>query len=167
MAEIIRTLDEVLKNKNIKTSQLDYYKMNNSCDSIVKLVQLNSKTFSSIIEHIVKKIFSLKNRKNPSHDAIYNHSKIEIKSSRYWVSIRDFKFQHVMKNLEYDILILVIVEFHTLKFFGIKKTKVLELYDKKIVKQQGGGEGQGIWFTLKTIRPFVKELNNIDDLKLI
>lgn len=163
---IIDTLRDILINNNICISQLQYYKNNNSIPEVLELIKYNSKTLGSICEKTTIKHFNLIKSNIYDYDAIYDNIKFEIKSSRYWVSVNDWKWQHIMRELQYDYVIFVGIDYTSLRFFIIKKLMLLDLYyqDLDIVKQQGNGEGQGLWTNYKKIRIFCKEIFTKFDL---
>lgn len=137
----------------------DFYKQNNAHSSILPLISLDNKSFGSIMEDIVRERFGLEKSTHSSYDASLNGIKFEQKSSRYWRTLGDFKWQHVMKDHPYDILILIAIDFQSIRVYTMTKTTFLELIDKNIVKQQGGAEGQGYWFTRNKVRDYLTEID--------
>lgn len=136
----------------------DFYKQNDAHSSILPLVSLDNKSFGSLLEDIIRERFGLEKSTHSSYDASLNGIKFEQKSSRYWRTLGDFKWQHVMKDHPYDILILIAIDFQSIKVYTMTKTTFLELINKNIVKQQGGAEGQGYWFTRNKVRDYLTEI---------
>ena len=150
------------KNINNKLTQEDFYRNNNSCENILKLVRLNNKAFGETLQCIVKDLLDLDKSCDAGHDAqkLSHGLKFEIKSARYWISIRDFKWQHIMEEHEYDYLILVGIDFDCLRLYLISKYQFMKLKTKGIAKQQGRAEGQGLWVSRKKILDHLIEIKN-------
>lgn len=148
-------------------SLLDYYKKNKAHSSILPLVSLDNKMFGSTLEDIVRERLGLGKSPHSSYDAVYKDNnkeiKFEIKASRYWRGLCDFKWQHIMKNHPYDMLLLICIEFHEIKMYTMHKSTFLSLVEKNIVKQQGGAEGQGYWMTRKQVEKYLIELRHHQD----
>jgi hypothetical protein len=149
---------------NKKTETLiDFYKKNNAHSSILPLVSLDNKLFGSILEDIVRERLGLDKSPHSSYDACFKDMKFEIKASRYWRTLEDFKWQHIMKDHPYDMLLLVGIEFQEIKIYMMHKKIFLDLVQRNIVKQQGGAEGQGYWMTRKQVLKYLVELRNHQD----
>lgn len=146
-----------------KVTQVDYYINNNASPDVIKLVEMNNKTFGETMQNVIKEILKLDKPINSSHDAriINKGLKFEIKSSRYWTNKHDFVWQHIMENHTYDHLILLGLDFHEILVYTISKEKLLELKEQQIIKIQGGAEGQGLWFDRKSILNYLTVINNI------
>ena len=153
--------------KNIKNvmNQEQYYKLNGSSENILKIVRLSNKAFGEKIQCIIQELLSLTKSSHTGHDAQLesNNLKFEIKSSRYGVRNNDFTWQHIMEQHNYDHLILVGIDFFSLRVFIISKTQFMKLTDN-LVKVQGGAEGQGKWCTFRKIEEYLYEIKNKDDL---
>jgi hypothetical protein len=151
------------KNKiiNIKESQLDFYKRNNACREVLKLVGLESKAFGMFIERIIREMFSMNKPLNSQHDAIFNDKKIEIKSSRFWGGTMDCKWQHVEPTYDYDYILFVLVEFQDLRIWGMHKSKVKKMIEQGILTPQGK---QGYWCKMSSILPHLTLMMSLDSL---
>jgi hypothetical protein len=160
MRTIARTtaLQNILKT----TTQLDYYKENLAHSATLKLVELNNKTFGERMQKIVIEFLNLDPSSSSGHDAQLKdlNLKFEIKSSRYWLSSFDFKWQHIMEYHDYDYLILTGLDFNEINMYVISKLEILDLKEKGIIKQQGGGEGQGLWFARKKVESYLHKVDN-------
>ena len=75
------------------------------------------------MENIIIEYIDAKKSKLTSYDYLYNGIKIEQKSSRYWRSINDFKWQHVMLKHDYHMLLLIGIDFNDIKIYAISKKK--------------------------------------------
>ena len=157
ITNVVKT--EEFKNIRDTINQEEYYRKNNSPDDILKLVKLSNKAFGEKIQSIIQELLYLEKSNDSGHDAVYNTIKFEIKSSRYSIRNKDFTWQHIMEEHDYDYLILVGIDFFDLKVFIISKNDFLLLKTDR-VKMQGGGEGQGLWCTYKQIQTYLYELNN-------
>ena len=40
----------------------------------------------------------------------------------------------------------------------------MDLYDKNVIKQQGSAEGQGLWFSLSQIKPYITDVGTRDKM---
>ena len=143
-------------------SQEGLYKKNGACENILQLVRLSNKAFGEKLQSIVKDLLELDNSCDAGHDAqkISMNCKFEIKSSRYAVSTRDFMWQHIMEEHDYDYLILVGVDYNCLKMYLISKYYFMKLKTKGLVTQQGRAEGQGLWAQRKNILPYLQEIKS-------
>jgi hypothetical protein len=150
-----------------------FYQRNGSPPEIVDLVGLSNKRFGTEMEKIVCKITGC--QKIPDkvgetgwdckHEETNNY--IEIKSSRYWQSIRDWKWQHILADHEWSHLILVGIDFKEIKLFLLTKDIFMHLIEKGLVTQQGGAGGQGCWFEYKKTSTFLHPItgNTLEEIK--
>jgi len=154
------------KIKNVKT-QVDYYIENNAHPDIIKMVGLGNKSFGERLQRIVMEYLNLDKPNNTGHDVqhILSNKKFEVKSSRFWVTNGDWKWQHIMEIHQYDFLLLCGVNFQSVDVFIISKKEFISLKEKGLVTQQGGAEGQGLWCTYKNIKDFLKPINNLEEFK--
>lgn len=151
--------------KSVKT-QVDYYKENNSHSDIIKMVSLGNKSFGERLQRIIMEYFNLDKPSNTGHDIKQNSSgkKFEVKSSRFWVNNGDWKWQHIMENHDYDYLLLCGINFNSIDVFIISKKDFISLKNKKLVTQQGGAEGQGLWCNYSNIKEYLTPIKNTEDL---
>jgi hypothetical protein len=151
--------------KTVKT-QLDYYVENNAHPDILKIVSLSNKSFGEKIQRIIKECLSLDKPTNTGHDLrqILSGKNFEVKSSRFWVTNGDWKWQHIMEDHEYDYLLFCGVNFNSIDVFIISKSDLLNLKSKGLVTQQGGAEGQGLWCNYKNIKNYLTPIRNVEDL---
>jgi len=143
-----------------KMNQEEFYRSNGSTENLLKLVKQSNKAFGEKLQSIVKEVLDLDDSEDAGHDAqkLDLDLKFEIKSSRYGVTTKDFMWQHIMEEHDYDYLILVGVDFDGLKVYVISKYDFMELKEDGIVTQQGRAEGQGLWVTRKKILPHLTEI---------
>lgn len=131
-----------------KDSMIDRYRKNNSKKFIMNYVVADSKRFGNEMEKLVCSYLNLLPRakildnetseikNDESHDARCitlegRELKIEIKSSRFWGNQKIFKWQHIMKEHEYDILIFIGMDYEKINVFCITKEKFMTHYKKK------------------------------------
>lgn len=152
------------KNIDDKLSQEDFYKVNKANDVILSLVKLNNKTFGERVQRIVTELLKLEKPTSTGHDARLGELKFEIKASRYWVKNKDFKWQHIMMDHEYDYLLLVGVDFDKLKIYLLPKKNLVDMKTAGVVTQQGNAEGQGCWFERKSVLANLREIACLADL---
>jgi hypothetical protein len=150
-------------------SQADYYKSNNSNETILRLVSLDSKRFGSAIESIICELFKLEKRTSPQHDAILKtndkSTKIEIKSARYWSDGDDCKWQHIELEYDYDVVLFVLLDFNGFVIYGIKKSILVgKLKEIGVLKKQGI---QGWWIKKSDATKHCVEIKTTKDLRLL
>jgi hypothetical protein len=146
-----------------KISQLDFYLKNNSHEDILKIVSLNNKAFGELMQRIIGEVLGMGKATNTGHDAIKNKKLIEIKSSRYWTKTKDWCFQHIMEDHKYDYLLCVGIAFDNIEMYIIDKEDFLDLKHDGIVKVQGGGEGQGMWFQFRDLKDYLHKIESVED----
>lgn len=145
-----------------KETQTSYYIKMKCNDDILKLVKLESKPFGSTVEKIIKEIFKLGPRTSSQNDCTRNGKKIEIKAARYWKGKDDCMWQHLEPEHDYDYVLFVLLDFHGLKVWIVKKTLLMqELKDKKILTYQGK---QGWWTKKSVIIPYLVPINTTEEL---
>lgn len=145
-----------------KETQIKYYKRMNSCEEVLQLVDLESKPFGSAIEKLVQEIFKLGPRTSAQNDATRNGKKIEIKSARYWAGRDECIWQHLEPEHDYEFAMFILVDFHCLKVWIIKKELLMgELRDNKIVTFQGK---QGWWVKKSAIIDHLTPIKSVNEL---
>lgn len=144
---------------NSKT-QLEYYIENDSHPNTINLAKLNNKSFGEKMQKIIINLLNLDPPENPGHDATKKNLKFEIKSSRYWIKLKDFKWQHIMEYHDYDYLILTGLDFHEIIIYILSKKDLIKLKENNKIKMQGGAEGQGLWFERKKIEKYLTKIDN-------
>lgn len=166
----IKNTKEFNKSKK-KKSQKEYYEENDSPKEILKLVGMNPKAFGEKMQKIIIELLVLEKSNNSGYDAKINNVKFEIKSSRYWVNKKDFKWQHIMEKHIYDYLIFIGVNFNKFDVYIISKEDFLKLKNIKnsrgryIVREQGGAENQGLWANRNDIVQYLQKINTIEDFQ--
>ena len=153
-------LVEYLKNAPISMRQ--YYINNGAPPMIGDLVDLSNKRFGVVMENLVANLVGAKkipDKKNTTGwDIELRDKKIELKASRYWRTMKTWKWQHVMPDHEWEILLLAAVDFTCIRLFCITKDKFNTLVAADVIKQQGNAGGQGFWFSYNQIKDHVYEL---------
>jgi hypothetical protein len=145
-----------------KETQIKYYKKMHSCDTVLQLVDLESKPFGSESEKILQEIFGLGPRTSTQNDGTYHGVKIEIKSARYWAGKDDCVWQHLEPDHDYQIAMFALLDFQGWKVWCITKKDLMgELRDKKIVTFQGK---QGWWVRKSAILSYLTPINSNADL---
>ena len=177
LSKIIDALELNITPKN----QKQLYQDNNSPDTIVKLSEMNGKTFGDIMTRISRYEFglSIPSRivSNPgchdhtitvSYDSI-NTFLIEQKSSRYPVlnnGKMKWRWQHIKRGIEdgrhnWDFLIVCGLDFHTIKHYITTRHHIDRLISRNIVRGQGssGRPEQGYWF--ETLEMTIDSIPNV------
>lgn len=146
-----------------KLTQASYYRMMGASNEVVQLVLLESKPFGSVMENIVRETFGMDDRTSSENDGLFQGIKIEIKSARYWGGKDDCRWQHLEEKHDYDVAMFVLLDFHRIKVWCIKKSLLMgeELREKKIVMKQGK---QGSWVTMKAIMPYLVPIQTKQDM---
>jgi len=153
---------DTFKSIKDKETQMKYYKKMNSCEEVLKLVDLESKPFGSESEKMIQEIFKLSPRTSSQNDGTRNGKKIEIKSARYWDGKDNCKWQHLEPDHDYEYAMFALLDFQGWKIWMIKKSVLMgELRDKKIVTFQGK---QGWWTKKSDILPYLTPINSISEL---
>lgn len=65
-----------------------------------------------------------------------------------------------MLKHDYHFLLLCGFSFNDIKIWGITKEKIINLFKKKIVKQQGNAEGQGVWFDFNDVKEWLYDFKS-------
>lgn len=146
-----------------KINQESFYEQNNSHPKIMELIELGSKSFGESMQRIVAELLGMEKAKSTGHDAQKNGKLIEIKSSRYWVDTKDWCFQHIMEDHKYDYLLCVGIAFDNIELYIIDKEELFELKHDGLVRLQGGGEGQGMWFQFKDMKDYLHRIESVED----
>jgi len=145
-----------------KQTQIKYYKEMNSCEEVLQLVDLESKPFGTECEKILAEIFKLGPRTSTQNDGVKDGKKIEIKCARYWGGKDDCRWQHLEPDHDYEYALFGLLDFHSWKVWGIKKSLLMgEMRDKKIVTYQGK---QGFWVSKSAIISYLTPINTVADL---
>lgn len=143
-------------------SQLQYYTRMQASEDVLRIVGVESKRFGSIAEKIICEIFKLGPRTSSQNDGVKNNKKIEIKCARYWGGKDNCKWQHLEPDHDYEYVLFGLLDFHSWKIWGIKKSVLMgEMREKKIVTYQGK---QGWWCEKNKIIDYLTPINNNNDL---
>ena len=157
------TITEQFKTISEKINQLDFYIKHHSHEDILKIVSLNNKSFGERMQRIASEVLGMTKATNSGHDAIKNGKLLEIKSSRFWVDTKDWCFQHIMEDHTYDYLLCIGINFDNIEMYIIDKKDFLDLKHDGIVKVQGGGEGQGMWFQFRDLKTYLHKIESVED----
>jgi hypothetical protein len=141
------------KNMKTKISQLEYYEQNNSTVDVLKLVKLESKSFGTISEKIIREIFNFGKRTSYQNDCTYNDIKIEIKCARYWGGKDECIWQHLELSYDYDYILFCLLDFNRWKIWCISKIDLINLQKLNIITHQGK---QGLWTRKSYILPYLE-----------
>lgn len=158
--DILNVLNTLVKTQ----SQREFYLNNNASNTIMRIVNLSNKCFGSVIEQVIAEHFIMVRSINSSYDLNFHNKKIEVKSSRFWVKTRDWRWQHIMIGHDYDYLLFVGVGFTSLQTFILSKVQLFKLYNMNLIKQQGNAEGQGLWFRYSKLKAYLTPVNNQEDI---
>ena len=120
-----------------------FYKNNNAEPEIQRIISLENRKFGSVIEKMIREIFSLSPPESTQHDAIFIHdgrrTKIEIKAARYWAGTSNCKWQHLEPDYDYTHILFILVDFDALRVWVADKAL---LFEHGILVPQGN---QGYW----------------------
>jgi hypothetical protein len=126
------------------TPQVDFYLKHNATPNIMKLVRLENKSFGTHLEKIAIELFKMRTSKTSRYDAIDTDGKrVEIKCARYWGKKYDAKWQHIMFEYEWDVLLVGLVDFNDVIWWELDRATVQEF-----AKPQGH---QGYWLSLSDL----------------
>lgn len=157
-----KAFESIINAKN----QVDYYKERNAHSDIIKIVELGNKSFGEKMQRIILEELNLDKPTSTGHDVqqISSGKKFEVKSSRFWATNGDWKWQHIMEDHNYDYLLFVGINFQSVDVFIITKENLLSLKSKALVTQQGGAEGQGLWCNYSKIKQYLTSISNEEEL---
>ena len=138
-----------------------FYQRNGAPPEIVDLVALSNKRFGTDMETLVCNLTGCKKVPDTvgetgwdcEHEATKNYP--EIKASRYWQGVKDWRWQHILADHEWSHVILAAVDFQEIKMFLLTKDTFMVLMEKGIVTQQGGAGGQGCWMDYRKSAAFL------------
>lgn len=133
-----------------------YYE--NSPNYIQTLVSLRNRQFGCVIEKITKELLHMDEPSDSSHDAKLFNFKFEIKSSRFWTTLKDFKWQHIEPLHYFDYIIFVALTQTDLKVYFLDYKSVMFLISINKITKQGGGNGQGFWCQFRHIKEYLSEI---------
>ena len=148
-----------------------FYQKNGSPSEIVDLVALSNKRFGTDMETLVCGLTGCKKVPDTvgetgwdcEHEETNNFP--EIKSSRYWQAVKDWRWQHILADHEWSHVILAAVDFQEIKLFLLTKDTFMVLIEKGIVTQQGGAGGQGCWMQYRKAAQFLHPITGeLDEL---
>ena len=149
-----------------------FYQRNGAPAEIVDLVALSNKRFGTDMETLVCNLTGCKKVPDTvgetgwdcEHEATKNYP--EIKASRYWQAMKDWKWQHILADHEWSHVILAAVDFQEIKLFLLTKDTFMALMEKGIVTQQGGAGGQGCWMEYRKAATFLHPItgNTLEEL---
>lgn len=134
------------------------YIAHGATSSVMMFVKLTSKTFGTMVEQCTIQRFGLSPRINEQHDALYMNRKIEIKSARYWGTSDDNRWQHLFPTYDYDILLLVLLDYTGFRYWAIRKGHAFETH---FIVPQGD---QGYWFKRSDMHSHLTPLYSQEDL---
>jgi hypothetical protein len=164
-------IDSITKTKafeSIKSAktQTDFYLENGAHPDVIRMVKLGNKSFGEKLQRIILEQLNLDKPTSTGHDVQQKSSgkKFEVKSSRFWTTNADWKWQHIMEDHDYNYLLLVGINFQGIDVFIITKEKFLSLKPLGLVTQQGGAEGQGLWCDYSKIKQFLTPISSESEL---
>ena len=137
---VILTLT-AFKNMVERVSRYQYYKSLGACETILSFTKTEGKTYGTDIEKITIEWFRLLPRLNTQHDGLFpdhktevikcGHWKIEIKSSRYWGGKKQYKFQHIEPDHDFDILLTALLREDRIEYRIMRKNAILPYLEKQ------------------------------------
>ena len=122
----------------------EYYLQNHATPEIQKIVSLENRKFGSVVEKILREIFSLSPPTSSKHDAIFRRfgrmdTKLEIKSARYWAGTDNCVWQHLEPDYDYTHILFVLIDFDRIRVWLGQKDF---LFSNGYLTKQGQ---QGYW----------------------
>ena len=127
-----------------------FYKDNHAADEIQKIVGLENRKFGSVIEKMLRQLYSLSPPESSKHDAIFIspgrvRTKIEIKAARYWAGTDNCKWQHLEPDYDYTHILFVLIDFDKIRVWVADKKP---LFSDGLLTPQGK---QGYWGDKNTL----------------
>lgn len=147
---------------DFKETQLEYYERNGADEAVKRFVALESKSFGSKAEQLLKSILGLGPRTSSQNDATLNGKKIEIKSARYWTSSTDCKWQHLEIGHDYDVVLFALLDFTGWKLWAAHKEDLIGPMREALVLTNQGE--QGWWLIKSAAEPYLTEITDRDSL---
>ena len=139
--------------ENAPLTQAARYTRLGASQDIVRLVDLGNKAFGCAMETITSPMFGCSNVKDTPGKTGYDLEKsgcpIELKSSRLWTmgNNMNWRWKHVLPDHELSYLMCAGVDIDKVRYFIVSKPQFMALISDGFVTQQGGGGGQGCWFS--------------------
>lgn len=150
------------KAMEFKETQLEYYERMGAHPSILKFVGLESKSFGTKAEALLKSLLELGPRTSTQNDATLNGTKIEIKAARYWTSSTDCKWQHLELGHDYDVVLFALLDFQQWRLWAVRKSVLVgPMREEKVLTNQGE---QGWWLHKSAAEPYLRPISCREDL---
>jgi len=100
----------------IKNKTTDWYVQMNATREVLDLAALNASDFNKETENIISELFGI------NADGTFRNKKIAIVSTRYSPNRDDWQWQ--LSNFNFDFALLVLLDYHGFKIWGLKKEKI-------------------------------------------
>lgn len=137
--------------------QVAYYRDNGASELVLDLVRMNPKSYSAIVEDVVRKRFRISETSSTEQDGDFEGTMIEIKGPRFTAK-GHFFIQHLKPTHNFDIILVAVLEPDgSLTVIGIKKWDALQFS-----KEQGS---EGFMVDGKTILDYGRIMTSADDLR--
>jgi len=141
-------------------TQRSFYKKCGATDGILKIIDLNNKTFGSLAEDYIRENFELGPRTSDENDATVLGHKIEIKSARRGKNGSYF-YQHIQLDYDYNFLLTTLLEPSGEFVCNIfKKEDILPH-----LKKQGKNANQGYTLNQKVVGNYGHKIHTYKDLR--
>ena len=136
-------------------TQKDWYESQHADPEIVRdFVSLTSSSYSTHINKFTADIFNFTPPLSTEYDHIYSDTvRIRQKNVRYTAVGKPWRWQHIVLEHNWDVLLLTLLEPHQLKFYMMTKNDLHKLISDRYVKIQGSEcvTNQGYWFTRESL----------------
>lgn len=140
-----------------KRTQSDYYRERGASDEILKLVNMNNKTYGTgFMESYIRSHFGMKNPINSEHDGIYMDKKFEIKAPRFG-NTGTYFIQHIKPTHDFDYILIALLQPNGIETFIIRKS---DMHDH--LKLQ---KGEGYFLCKNEIEIIRHSVGDEEDLK--
>ena len=168
------SLIDFWKTQKVKKTQLDTYIENGASEHILKFIKLGGgAALGSVAEQYCKYIFTILD-KRVKGDTLHDHTikiknkiiKIEQKTSTKNKS-NDFMWQHIVEKYDWNILLLVAIDYNKVLFFGMNKIQFQKLVNEGKITNQGNknkSSHQGLWCKYSNIKDDIIPITCNDDL---
>jgi hypothetical protein len=160
-----------------KETLVDRYIRFNANADIVKLVSLGSGSIlGSVSEKYTRFVFPgllsrFKNEKDYDHIFKCGRSiyKIEQKTSTKRKN-NNFVWQHISIKHPWDLLLLMAIDYNEIKFYGMNRSVLNTLLEKKLITNQGSANKnseQGLWFKYSDVNKYLYHVETTKDIELL
>jgi hypothetical protein len=147
-------------------SPTNYYKRMGAQPEVLKLVELQAKSFGTRCEKIIIEIFNIEkkiNKKDTQYDGTLNGIKIEIKCAKRWAGGDGCEWQHLKEGHDFQYLLGCMLDTDgTWKVWCVSKELIMgEMRTNGIVKSRGT---EGLYFEKNKALAYLTPIQSREDL---